>query len=128
MTRNRDKENGRRGALSGQHSEDASPGLDVTRSDPTSIADNLSDGKVTNDDTISKRSVAATFADPASAQDAVTALIDQGFDASQVEQSPVDEGVLVLVHAGPRAIDAVAVLQRAGGDIGSNPAKAPPAK
>ena len=128
MARNRDEKNGRSGALSDQHSEDASPGLDVTRANPASIADNLSDGKVTNDDTISKRSVAATFADPASAQQAVTALMDQGFDTSQVEQAPVDAGVLVLVHAGPRAIDAMAVLQRAGGDIGSHPAKAPPAK
>ena len=124
MAQDKNKE---RGGVAGGSSGEEAPGLNTSRPDPTSVAANLSDGKVTNDDTISKRSVAATFEDADAAQRAVKALVDQGFDAAHIVQSAVDGGVLVLVNAGPRAIDALAVLERAGGNTSPNEADRPPA-
>lgn len=73
-----------------------------------------------NNDSISKRSVAAIFTDKSAADAAIAKLVEAKFTNTQIESTPIktsDKGdYMLIVHAGERAISALELLVNAGGD------------
>jgi hypothetical protein len=79
----------------------------------------VKNGKITNDDSVSKRGVAAIFPNQEAADAAVGALTEAGFIHTEIEFTPEQISAkgdyLVVVNAGERAIIALEILTRAGG-------------
>lgn len=92
--------------------------------DLTQTTTQIKNGKITSNDSVSKRSVAAIFPNQEAAEDAVTKLKAAGFNQTEIEFTPeqlADKGsYMVLVHAGERAVIALEVLVNAGGDTNTN--------
>jgi hypothetical protein len=84
----------------------------------------LKNGKVTNNDSMSKRSVAAIFPNKDAADAAVNKLTEVDFANTEIQFATAEMsdkgGYLVIVHAGERAIIALEVLVNAGGDTNTN--------
>jgi hypothetical protein len=84
----------------------------------------LKNGKVTNNDSMSKRSVAAIFPNKDAADAVVNKLTEVDFANTEIQFATAemsDKGdYLVIVHAGERAIIALEILVNAGGDTNTN--------
>ena len=84
----------------------------------------LKNGKITNIDSVSKRSVAAIFPNKEAADDAVAKLTEAGFihiEIKYASEQLLDKGdYSVVVHAGERAVIALEILVNAGGNTNTN--------